>query len=54
MSALTLAIVGEADGSVTYVERLNKLRTRAKAVGADVEDELNALWHAAEFYEQME
>src|SRR5262249_598849 len=37
-----------------YVERLGKLRSRAKQVGWGVEDELNDLWHAAEFDEQLE
>jgi hypothetical protein len=37
-----------------YVERLGKLRTRAKYVGWGVEDELNDLWHAADFDEQLE
>ena len=37
-----------------YVERLGKLRTRAKRVGWGVEDELNDLWHAADFDEQLE
>lgn len=37
-----------------YVERLDKLRTRAKRVGWGVEDELNDLWHAADFDEQLE
>jgi len=37
-----------------YVERLGKLRTRAKRVGWGVEDELNDLWHAADFDEQPE
>jgi hypothetical protein len=37
-----------------YVERLGKLRSRAKHVGWGVEDELNDLWHAAEFDEQLE
>jgi hypothetical protein len=37
-----------------YVERLGKLRTRAKRVGWGVEDELNDLWHAADFEEQLE
>jgi hypothetical protein len=32
-----------------YVERLGKLRARAKHVGWGVEDELNDLWHAADF-----
>ena len=36
-----------------YVERLDKLRTRAKQVGWGVEDELNDLWHAADFDEQL-
>ena len=31
----------------TYVERLNKLRSRAKHVGWDVQDELNDLWYTA-------
>jgi len=37
-----------------YVERLGKLRTRAKRVGWGVEDKLNDLWHAADFDEQLE
>ncbi len=37
-----------------YVERLGKLRTRAKRVGWGMEDELNDLWHAADFDEQLE
>ena len=37
-----------------YVERLGKLRTRAKRVDWGVEDELNDLWHAADFDEQPE
>jgi hypothetical protein len=37
-----------------YVERLSKLRLRAKRVGWGVENELNDLWQAAEFDEQME
>ena len=36
------------------VERLDKLRTRAKHVGWGVEDALNDLWHAADFDEQLE
>ena len=35
-----------------YVERLGKLRTRAKRVGWGVEDQLNDLWHVADFDEQ--
>jgi hypothetical protein len=35
-----------------YVERLGKLRLRAKHVGWGVEDELNDLWYAADFDEQ--
>jgi hypothetical protein len=35
-----------------YVERLGKLRSRAKHVGRGVEDELNDRWHAADFDEQ--
>jgi hypothetical protein len=38
----------------TYVERLGKLRSRAKHVGWGVEDELKDLWHAADFEEQRE
>jgi hypothetical protein len=34
-----------------YVERLGKLRSRAKHVGWGVEDELNDRWHAADFDE---
>lgn len=37
-----------------YVERLGKLRTRAKRVGWGVEEELNDLWYAADFDEQLE
>ena len=37
-----------------YVERLGKLRTRAKRVGWGVENELNDLWHAADFDEPLE
>ena len=37
-----------------YVERLGKLRARAKHVGWGVGDELNDLWHAADFDEQRE
>ena len=37
-----------------YVERLDKLRLRGKHVGWGVEDELNELWHAADFDEQLE
>jgi hypothetical protein len=31
----------------TYLERLDKLRSRARNVGWGVEEELNGLWHAA-------
>ena len=37
-----------------YVERLGKLRTRAKRAGWGVENELNDLWHDADFDEQLE
>jgi hypothetical protein len=37
-----------------YVERLGKLRSRGKRVGWGVEDELNDLWHDADFDEQLE
>jgi hypothetical protein len=33
----------------TYVERLNRLRSRARCLGWSVEDELNSLWYATEF-----
>ena len=38
----------------TYVERLDKLRSRGRHVGWGVEDELNALWYAADFDEHRE
>jgi hypothetical protein len=37
-----------------YVERLGKLRSRAKHVGWGVDDELNDLWYSADFDEQLE
>lgn len=37
-----------------YVERLGKLRSRAKRVGWGVEDELNDLWHVVDFDGQLE
>ena len=37
-----------------YVERLAKLRSRAKHLGWGVEDELNDRWYAADFDEQLE
>ena len=37
-----------------YVERLDKLRSRAKHVGWGVEDQLNDLWYLADFDEQLE
>jgi hypothetical protein len=37
-----------------YVERLGKLRSRAKHVGWGVEDKLNDRWYAADFDEQLE
>jgi hypothetical protein len=37
-----------------YVERLGKLRSRAKHVGWGVEDALNSLWHDSDFDEQRE
>ena len=37
-----------------YVERLGKLRSRAKHVGWGVEDELNDLWYSVDFNEQLE
>ena len=36
------------------VERLDKLRSRAKQVGWGVEDELNDVGHAVDFDEQLE
>jgi hypothetical protein len=41
-------------GRRAYVERLSKLRIRAKHLSWGVEDELNDLWHAADFDEQLE
>ena len=41
-------------GRRPYVERLDKLRIRGKHVGWGVEDELNDLWHGADFDEQLE
>jgi hypothetical protein len=37
----------------TYVERLDRLRSRAKYLGSGVEDELNSLWYATELDEQQ-
>jgi hypothetical protein len=37
----------------TYVERLDKLRSRARHVGWGVQDELNSLWHAADLAEHQ-
>jgi hypothetical protein len=31
----------------TYIERLDKLRSRGKGIGWGVEEELNSLWYAA-------
>jgi len=31
----------------TYLERLDKLRSRGRKVGWEVEEELNSLWYAA-------
>jgi hypothetical protein len=36
-----------------YVERLGKLRSRARHIGWGVEDEINDLWHAADFGEHL-
>jgi hypothetical protein len=41
-------------GRRAYVERLSKLRIRAKRLGWGVEDELNELWRAADFDGQLE
>jgi hypothetical protein len=61
-----VALVGMYDQSVNfvlslplaarraYVERLRKLRSRAKHVDWGVEDELNDRWYAADFDEQLE
>ncbi len=38
----------------TYLERLDKLRTRARNVGWGVEEELNGLWYAAALNEHHE
>jgi hypothetical protein len=37
----------------TYLERLDKLRSRAKNIGWGVRDELNSLWYAAALDEQQ-
>ena len=39
------------DARIGYVDRLDKLRSRARHVGWGVEDELNSLWHATELDE---
>jgi hypothetical protein len=33
---------------VTYLERLDKLRSRAGHIGWGVQDELNSLWYSAD------
>jgi hypothetical protein len=38
------------DARIGYVDRLDKLRSRARHVGWGVQDELNSLWHTAELY----
>jgi hypothetical protein len=38
----------------TYLERLDKLRSRGRHVGWGVQDELNDLWYAADLEEQPE
>jgi len=40
-------------GRTTYLERLNKLRPRARHVGWGVEEELNSLWYAADLDERQ-
>jgi hypothetical protein len=37
----------------TYLERLDKLRSRARHIGWGVEEELNSLWYAAALEEQQ-
>jgi hypothetical protein len=37
----------------TYLERLDKLRSRGRNVGWGVEEELNSLWYAAALDEQQ-
>jgi hypothetical protein len=37
----------------TYLERLDKLRSRGRQVGWGVEDELNSLWYAAALDERQ-
>src|SRR5262249_52755529 len=37
----------------TYLERLDKLRSRARSIGWGVQDELNSLWDAAELDEHQ-
>jgi hypothetical protein len=38
----------------TYLERLDKLRSRGRNVGWGVEEELNSLWYAADLDESTE
>jgi hypothetical protein len=38
----------------TYLERLHKLRSRARHVGWGVQDELNSLWYAELGHQQRE
>jgi hypothetical protein len=33
----------------SFVDRLDKLRARAKHIGWGVENELNSLWHSVDF-----
>ena len=40
-------------GRATYLERLDKLRRRARNVGWGVEEELNSLWYAADLDEHQ-
>ncbi len=37
----------------TYLERLDKLRSRARNIGWGVQDELNSLWYAVALDEQQ-
>ena len=41
-------------GRTTYLERLDKLRSRGRNVGWGVEEELNSLWYAADLDESKE
>jgi hypothetical protein len=49
--SLKLVLNLPATERATYIERLNKLRSRGRHVGWGVQDELNSLWYDAELDE---